>query len=176
MGSKKEQIGRNCPFCGAMVTYDEYFCRACHRRILDPNQLDAPSRHTPETYIVGLRRIYFSAVLGITSVGLSQFYNGDTLKGVGFFGAFLLVAFGGVGGSGFNTALYFGIWIAAASEGVISAWRINKFKRAFSGKSFLFWAELGLLSLIVLLHLTTGIPGMDYLGTFFPLVKVWMMG
>jgi len=175
MGSKKEQIGRNCPYCGAIVTYDEYFCRACHKRLTDQDQLDAPSTHTPETYVVGLRRISVSAVLAITGVGLAQFYNGDTLKGVEFFCAFLLVSFGGFGGSQYHTLLYFGCWIAATCEGIFSAWRINTFKRSFSGKSYLLWAELGLLSLVVLLHLATGIPGMEYLGKFFPVVNLWMM-
>ena len=31
----KEQIGRKCPYCGSMITYDEYFCRACHKRLGD---------------------------------------------------------------------------------------------------------------------------------------------
>jgi hypothetical protein len=175
MGSKREQIGRNCPFCGSTVTYDEYFCRACHKRLPDYDQLDAPSTHKPETFVVDLRRIYISAVLAIAGVGLAQFYNGDTLKGVGFFCAFLFVSFGGYGGSQYNTILYFGIWIAATCEGVFSAWRINKFRRSCSGRSSLLWAELGLLSLIVLLHLATGIPGMEYLGKFFPVVNLWMM-
>ena len=175
MGNKKEQIGRKCPYCGAMVTYDEYFCRACHKRITDQNQLDAPSTRAPETYVVGLRRVYFSALLSIIGVGLAQFYNGDTLKGVAFFGAFLLVAFGGIGGSQYNTLLYFGIWIAAACEGIVSSWRINQYVRSCSGKSFLIWAELGFLAMIVVLHFGTGIPDIAYLGKFFPLMNLWMM-
>jgi hypothetical protein len=176
MGGRKEQIGRNCPYCGSIVTYDEYFCRACHKRILDQNQLDAPSAHTPETYVVGLRRTYFSAVLAIAGVGLAQFYNGDTFRGIGFFCAFLVVAFSSIGGDQYHTALYFGIWIAASCEGIFSAWQINQYKRSFTGKSSLLWAELGFLSLVVLLHFTTGIPGVDYLSKIFPLMNLWMMG
>ena len=176
MGSKKEQIGRNCPYCGAIVTYDEYFCRACHKRILDQDQLDAPSTHTPETYVVGLRRTYFSALLAVAGVGLVQFYNGDTLKGLGFFCAFLLVSFGGFGGSQYHTILYFGIWIAATCEGIFSSWQINQYKRSFSGKSYFLWAELGFLFLVVLLHFATGIPEVDYLSKIFPLMNLWMMG
>jgi hypothetical protein len=114
-------------------------------------------------------------VLGLAGVGLAQFYNGDTLKGMGFFCAFLLVSFGDAGGAQYHTLLYFGCWVAAMCEGIFSAWRINRFKRLCSGKSFLFLAELGFLSLIVLLHLATGIPGMDYLGKLFPVVNLWMM-
>jgi hypothetical protein len=176
MGSKKEQIGRNCPYCGAIVTYDEYFCRACHKRLTDQDQLDAPSTRTPETYVVGLRRTYFSAVLAVAGVGLAQFYNGDTLKGLGFFCAFLLVAFGGIGGIRYHTVLYFGCWIAASCDGIFSAWQINQYKRAYAGKSYLLWAELGFLSLVVLLHFATGIPGVEYLAKIFPLMNLWMMG
>jgi hypothetical protein len=175
MGSKRGQVGRICPFCGSTVTYDEYFCRACHKRLPDYDQLDAPSTHTPETYVVGLRRIYVSAVLAIMGVGLAQFYNGDTLKGIGFFSAFLLVSFGGLGGSQYHNLLFFGCWIAATGEGIFSAWRINQFQRDFTGKSYLLWAELGFLSLVVVLYLATGIPDMEYLGRLFPVVDLWMM-
>lgn len=175
MGSRKEQIGRNCPYCGAVVTYDEYFCRACHRRLADNDQLDAPSTQKHETYVVGLRRVYFSALLAITGVGLGQFYNGDTLKGVGFFCAFLLVAFGNLGGSQYHTVLYFGIWIAATCEGIFSSWQINQYKRAFSGKNYFLLAELAFLALVVLLHFSTGIPTVEYLAKIFPLMNLWMM-
>lgn len=174
MGGNKEQIGRTCPYCGAIVTYDEYFCRACHKRLTDPNQLDAPSTRSPETYIVGIRKPYLSALLSLTCTGLGQFYNGDTLKGLAFFSAFLLVAFG-YGGSQYYTQLYFGIWAAAIVEALWSAWRINHYRRPFIGKSRLLWAELGFLSLIVLLHFATGIPGMEYLGKIFPLMNLWGM-
>ena len=175
MGSRKEQIGRNCPYCGAVVTYDEYFCWACHRRLADYDQLDAPSTQKHETYVVGLRRVYFSALLAITGVGLGQFYNGDTLKGVGFFVAFLFVAFGNLGGTQYHTVLYFGIWIAATWEGIFSSWQINQYKRAFSGKSYFLWAELAFLALVVLLHFSTGIPTVEYLAKIFPLMNLWMM-
>lgn len=175
MGGRREQIGRICPYCGSIVTYDEYFCRACHKRIFDQNQLDAPSTHTPETYVVGLRRVYFSALLAIIGVGLGQFYNGDTLKGLGFFCAFLFVAFGNLGGSQYHTVLYFAIWIAATCEGIFSSWQINHYKRAFSGKSCFLWAELAFLALVVLLHFSTGIPTVGYLAKIFPLMNLWMM-
>jgi len=174
MTVKKEQIGRHCPYCDAMVTYDEYFCRACHKRILDPNSLNAPSTHSPETYIVGLRRVYFSALLSIVGVGLAQFYNGDTLKGAAFFGAFLFVAFSGFGGQ-YHTLLYFGIWIAATCEGIYSAWEINRYRKYFDGKSLFIWAELGFLAMIVVLHFVTGMPDTAYLAKFFPLMNLWMM-
>ena len=83
--ASKEQIGRKCPYCGAMFTYDEYFCRACHRKFTDQNELDAPSSHKPEIYVVGLPKTGITLVLSFIGVGLGQFYNGDTIKGILFF-------------------------------------------------------------------------------------------
>lgn len=176
MGSRKEQIGRRCPFCGSMVTVDEYFCRACHTRLPDQDLLDAPSTHRPETMVFGLGRVYFSAVLAIIAVGLGQFYNGDLLRGLGFSVTFLIVAFSDIGGVQYHTILYFGIWFLATCEGIYSSWQINQYKRSFSGKSLLLWAELGFLALVVLLHFATGIPGMEYLGKIFPLMNLAKIG
>jgi hypothetical protein len=89
----RHEIGRKCPYCGAMVSYDEYFCRACHRKFEDVSALDAPSEHKPEEYIVSLPKTGISLLLSVFGVGLGQFYNGDTLKGIAFFIAFILVSF-----------------------------------------------------------------------------------
>src|SRR5271157_5577663 len=93
MGSRKEQIGRHCPYCGAMVSYDEYFCRSCHKKFTDQNDLDAPSTQQPDTYVVSIRRAYVSALLSFIGVGLGQFYNGDMLRGLAFFLAFIAISF-----------------------------------------------------------------------------------
>ncbi|MFA6225981.1 MAG: hypothetical protein WC620_07380 [Methanoregula sp.] len=92
-----------------------------------------------------------------------------------FFCAFLFVAFSNIGGNQYHTVLYFGIWIAAACEGIFSSWQISQYKRSFSGKSYFLWAELGFLSLVVLLHFATGIPEVVYLSKMFPLMNLWLM-
>ena len=68
--------------------------------------------------MIGLRQIYISVALAVTAVGLAQFYNGNTLRGLRFFIAFLLVSFGNIGGAQYHALLFFRIWIAAACEGV----------------------------------------------------------
>jgi TM2 domain-containing membrane protein YozV len=174
MGSKKEQVGRYCPYCGAMITYDEYFCRACHTRLKYPHDLDAPSSLTPETYVVEIRKTWLSALFSVFAAGTGQFYNGDTLKGLTFFFAFLSVSFGYIE-TEYRTALYFGIWGAAVVEALWSAQRINHYKRPFAGTSYLLYAMLVFLALIVWLHLYTGLPDMEYLRKFFPVMELAAM-
>jgi TM2 domain-containing membrane protein YozV len=173
MARSKEQIGRTCPYCGAMFTYDEYFCRACHRKFGDPYESNAPSSHRPDVYVVALPKLYFSAALSVLGVGLGQFYNGDTLKGVAFFLAFLLVSFGYIV-TPYQPQLFFGIWIAAMIEALYSAQQISVCKRSYAGISRLLWAELALLGLVALLHIMTGEPNLLYMGKLFPVVDLWM--
>jgi hypothetical protein len=172
MGKSKEQIGRHCPYCGAMVTYDEYFCRACHKRFNDLNELDAPSRHQPDTYVVALPRLWVSAALSLTGVGPGQFYNGDTLKGITFFLAFLLISFGYIT-TPYHTQLFFGIWILALIEALYSARRIGRYDRPYGGTSFLLYLMMGMFILIAGLHLYTGIPEIPYLEKIFPLAYLY---
>jgi TM2 domain-containing membrane protein YozV len=167
MGSRKEQIGRHCPHCGAIITYDEYFCRACHTRLTDQLNLDAPGRMRPDTYVVPARRRGLSFLLSLAFPGLGQFYNGETLKGLAFGIAWMIISFGSIGGK-YQLVLLFGIWIAAHAEALISALRINSYVRPFSKTSFMLWIGLAVLGALVLMHLYTGLPGLDYLQKIFP--------
>jgi len=174
MGKIRESVGRFCPYCGSIITADEFFCRACHRRLTDQADLDAPVNRNPGTYVVHLRKTYLSAILSCTAVGLGQFYNGDTFRGLAFFLAFMVVSFGNVG-QDLHTYLYFGVWIAAVIEALVSTYRINHYARTSSGASYLLWAELAVVILIIALHVSTGLPDLDYLRKVFPAVNLWMM-
>ena len=156
MGSRKEQIGRHCPHCGAIITYDEYFCRACHTRLTDHLHLDAPGRMRPDTYVVPARKRWVSFLLSAGFPGLGQFYNGETLKGLAFGIAWMFVSFSAFS-SKYLLVLLFGIWL-----------RINSYTRTFRGTSFLLWIGLAGLGALVLMHLYTGLPGIDYLQKIFP--------
>jgi TM2 domain-containing membrane protein YozV len=174
MGSRKEQIGRCCPFCGAMVSYGEYFCRSCHKKFTDQSELDAPSTHQPDTYVVSVRRAYVSAFLSFIGVGLGQFYNGDMLRGLAFFLAFLAISFNIII-TPYQTLLFYGIWLAALAEALWSARRINRYERPFIGRaSYLLYVLLGMYILIVALHFVTGEPDLAYLVKVFPVVHLWM--
>jgi hypothetical protein len=171
--ASKEQIGRKCPYCGAMFTYDEYFCRACHKRFTDQNDLDAPSSHKPETYYVGLPKLWVTAILSVLGVGLGQFYNGDTYKGAAFFIGFLLVSFSYFT-TPYHTQLFLGIWALATIEALYTSRRISICERTYGGASYLLYAELGLLGLVALLHTLTGEPDMLYMAKLFPAVGLWI--
>ncbi len=173
MGRSKEEIGRHCPYCGAIVAYGEYFCRSCHKKFHDQSELDAPSTHHADTYVVAVRKPYFSALLSATSPGLGQFYNGDTLTGLAFFIAFIAVSFNIVT-SHYQTVLIYVIWIAALIEALWSASRINRYERPFARVSYLLYALLGIFALIIVLHFMTGEPDMAYLAKIFPVVHLWM--
>jgi TM2 domain-containing membrane protein YozV len=169
-----DPVGRYCPYCGAITTETEFFCRACHKRIDNQLDLNVPSTTRPSTYIVELRKNWLSPILSFIGVGLGQFYNGDTLKGIGFIIAFFAVSFGYVDlGPHYQTVAFFGIWIAAIAEALVSARRINHYKRKFKGTSFLLWLGLTGLAAIVLLHVFTGQPDMAYLQKMFPSVALW---
>ena len=174
MGKIRESVGRFCPYCGSIITADELFCRACHRRLTDQAELDTPNRQKAGTYVVHLRKMFLSAIFSFTAVGLGQFYNGDIFRGLAFFLAFVLVSFGYIG-QDLRTYLYFGIWAAAAIEALVSAYRINHYQRYSSGASYLLWAELSVLVLILVLHIFTGLPDIDYLSKVFPAVNLWTM-
>ena len=171
--ASREQIGRHCPYCGAIIVYDEFFCRACHKRLLDQQDFDAPSTVKPETYVVPGRRIWLTAILAAICPGPGQFYNGDTLKGLAFFLGFIFVSFGIVGGE-YRTLLFFGIWIAAAAEALYSSWSINQVQRNFCGTSYFLYALIAVFAAILALHYYTGEPDMAYLAKLFPVVSIWM--
>ena len=167
MAGSKEQIGRHCPYCGAMITYDEFFCRACHKRLTDQQDFDAPSTERPETIVVAVRNPFIAGALALLSPGLGQFYNGDTLKGLVFLLAFVAVSFD-IAGIGFRTPLFFGIWVAGIIEALWTTRRISHFQHAFSGTSWLLYGLLAIYALIVGLHLSTGQPDTAYLAKLFP--------
>lgn len=167
------EIGRKCPYCGAMVSYDEYFCRACHRKFDDVSALDAPSQHKPEEFIVALPKTGISVVLAGIGVGAGQFYNGDTAKGIGFFVAFLLVSFGYIA-TPYQALLFYGIWAGSFIEALWSCRRINRCERSYGGASALLYPELALLGLVAVLHVLTGEPDMQYMAKLFPAVALAM--
>jgi len=174
MGSKKEQVGRQCPYCGAMITFDEFFCRACHRKLTDQQNFDAPSTARPDTYIVNIRKLYISAITSAIFPGFGQFYNGDAAKGLVFNFIYLTLAFSDFGAA-YHAALILGVWIIALAEAVVSAWRINNFKRASCGTSRLLYIEIVGILVVLGLHLYLGQPDMAYLEKLFPAAYVWQV-
>jgi TM2 domain-containing membrane protein YozV len=175
MGSR-EQIGRNCPYCGAIVTYDEFFCRACHKRLNDQQDFNAPSTVKPETYAVSARNLFITGILSAISPGPGQFYNGEALKGLLFFLAFIAISFDMIPLSMVTEShqvFFYGIWVLAIIDALYSARQINHFARPCKGASWFLYPLLALYVLIVALHLYTGQPDIEYLAKLFPAVRLW---
>jgi TM2 domain-containing membrane protein YozV len=169
----REQIGRHCPYCGAIITYDEFFCRACHKRLEDQQDLTVPSvAGRAETYVVSVRNPFLAAILAIISPGLGQFYNGETLKGICIFLAFMAVSFDIVTVP-YRQAIFFGIWVVGIVDSLSSARQINRFGRSFTRASYLLYMELALLAFVAALHIMTGLPDIGYMGRLFPPVALW---
>jgi TM2 domain-containing membrane protein YozV len=173
MGGRVE-VGRKCPYCGAMVSYDEYFCRACHKKFTDVAALDAPTDYKPEEFIVSFPKIWVTAILSVIGVGLGQFYNGDLVKGILFFLGFLAVSFGYLV-TPYHNLLYTGIWAAATIEALWSTRRIARCERSYAGISYPLYVLLALLGLVAGLHALTGEPDLAYMAKLFPAVGLWMM-
>ena len=176
MGSR-EQIGRNCPYCGAIITYDEFFCRACHKRLTDQQDFDAPSTVKPEAYVVSVRNPFVAGGLSLVSPGLGQFYNGETLKGLLFFLAFIAISFDMIpfGMITRNHPVFFyGIWILGIVDALYSARQINHSARPCKGGSYLLYAVLAFLILVAGLHFLTGQPDIQYMTKLFPAAKLWI--
>ena len=174
--ASKEQIGRNCPYCGAIITYDEFFCRACHKRLYDQQDFSAPSPVKAETFVVAVRNPYVAGILSVASPGLGQFYNAETAKGIVFFLAFLVISFDMVSTdilTRFHAIFFFGIWLASVIDAFYSAWQISHFvKPCTTGASSLLYVLLAFYALIIVLHIWTGQPDTAYLAKFFPPVVV----
>lgn len=177
MAGSKEQIGRNCPYCGAIIIVDEYFCRACHKRLLDQQDFSAPSTVRAETYVVAIRNPFIAGILAFVSPGLGQFYNAETLKGLVFFLAFITISFDMIAVdilTPYHTIFFFGIWALGIIDAFYTAWQINHFvKPCITGASWLLYLLLVLYGLVVALYLYTGQPDIQYLAKLFPALGLW---
>jgi len=139
---------KRCPYCGTTIACDDNFCFLCQRPFESPPPKD--STHP----ILDLskdewRKPLVSAALSLVGVGLGQFYNGETIKG--------LVVLLGVLGSLFAMPVYTAfdprivmatVWAVAVLDAYLSAKKINQLKKEFRKKSILFWPEVAALVII----------------------------
>jgi TM2 domain-containing membrane protein YozV len=120
----------------------------------DPDQDHKGSKDVP----IIIRNPYKSAFFSFLGVGLGQFYNGETIKGLFFLLAFfifpnLIQPYG--------VFIYAGIWIAAIADAFISARKINNAELAFHGKSIFFWIEICIVILLCAAVFFNILPGLQ---------------
>ena len=141
---------KKCPFCGTINHHNGDYCRSC-RRTFDGS---VPEDMTAEPTRLDLskdewRNPLYAAGLSFVGIGLGQFYNGETVKGI--------LALAGVLGLPLLLPLWTTIdpfipvilvWTLAILDAYLSARKINRLQKTFRHKSLLFWPETACLILI----------------------------
>lgn len=138
-----------CPFCGAPIDHDGGYCRSC-RRTFDGTTEEAPAApHELDLSKDRWQNPWAAALMSLAGLGLGQFYNGDTVKG--------LLFFAGVAGLLLLLPLYTTVdllapvllfWAAAVADAFLCARKINRLQKKFQKKSILFWPEVACLLVI----------------------------
>lgn len=161
---------KKCPNCGTKIPYNDNYCFACDRTFEDPEPRDTAHPRldlSKEEW----RKPWAAAALSAAGIGLGQFYNGETAKGVLFLAVVLgapvilpvLTPINPI----FIMAVF---WAAAVADAWLSAGKINQLQKKFVKKSPLFWPEVACLVLVcgmlfvVALAPTTAAHGLTLTG------------
>jgi len=161
---------KKCPECGANIPYRDNYCYACDRTFgdLEPQDTDHPRLDLSKEE---WRKPWAAAVLSAAGIGLGQFYNGETAKGVlflaGVLGAPLVLPVFTPFDPVFVMAV---VWAAAVADAWLSAGKINQLQKKFTNKSPLFWPGIACIIiaccmfLVVALAPTTAAHGLTLAG------------
>jgi hypothetical protein len=178
MSASTDPLGRTCPHCGSTVTSEDYFCRACYRRFelrgaeTDPTKLIT----LPEGSILSLRNPVLATLLSFLGIGLGQFYNGDWGKGLAFCAAWLgaLVLPSVLAIPAVPQPWILGVmWGISLIDAPLSAWRINRLVKEFSGPSLFFFAELLIIAGLALWYFAGG-DAMSWAGFISPAARFFL--
>lgn len=166
-----EKVERTCPYCGAVVTAEDFFCRACHKRFeLQGAETDLTKDiGIPEGSVLDLRNPVVAGALSFIGMGFGQFYNGDTIKGLLFNAIYLPVALGYLTFPA-SSAILPAAWIVSIVEAPVTSWRINRLASDYEGPSILFWAELVLLAGLFAWYFFSG-DAYVWVEVFYPAVQ-----
>jgi len=138
-----------CPYCGSKVLRDDNYCVVCRRTFVDPLVEDSSPTVQQHEY-TKWKKPWVSAFLSFIGIGLGQFYNGDTIKGLILLSSFIAVLYGFL--LFLPTALFIPVimfWVAAIPDAYLSAEEINTLQKPFRKKSVFFWVEIIVLISIV---------------------------
>ncbi|OPY37149.1 MAG: hypothetical protein A4E35_01613 [Methanoregula sp. PtaU1.Bin051] len=171
MPVNSEPVERTCPYCGSVTTSEDFFCRACHKRFeLRGAETDPTKMATlPEGSVLDLRNPFLAGVFSFIGMGLGQFYNGDTVKGL-LLNAIYLPAVLGYIGFPYLSWILIGAWVVSIADAPISSWRINHLATDFKGPSLLFWVELAILILLFGWYLVSG-EAFAFIQKMYPAVQ-----
>jgi len=139
---------KKCPVCGTTIPYSDNYCYSCDRTFEDPDPegTDHPRLDLSKEE---WRKPWAAAGLSAVGIGLGQFYNGETAKGILFLALVL--------GTPVVLPIYTPfppvfvmavVWAVAVVDAWLSAQKINQLQKRFKKKSLLFWPEVTVLVLI----------------------------
>lgn len=170
MAAGGDKIERTCPYCGSIVTAEDFFCRACHKRFELQGAATDQTRDIglPEGSVLSLRNPVVAAFFSFLGMGFGQFYNGDTVKGLLFNAVYLPVVLGYLDMPVMGTAIV-AVWGISIIEAPITSWRINHLATDYSGPSILFWVQLVVLAGLFVWYLFSG-DAYAWVNTFYPAV------
>lgn len=140
---------KQCPFCGTPVHHNENYCRSCRRTFDGTRAEEAAAPHELDLSKERWQNPWAAALMSLAGLGLGQFYNGETVKGILFFA--------GVAGLLLLLPLWTAIdpfilillvWAVAIADAFLGAQKINRLQKTFRKKSLLFWPEVTCLLLI----------------------------
>jgi tetratricopeptide (TPR) repeat protein len=149
-----------CPYCGEKVVQGDNFCHSCRRTFIDA--LIDPSKVSqtkyPDVQVVNPQVAGFLSFIGL---GLGQFYNGETAKGLIITLLFFLFPYLLRIYTSINPLIILPvIWAAAIIDAYISSKKINQHIKPFRGKSTFFLIEIVILvSLLIAIIITIISPG-----------------
>ena len=141
---------KKCPFCGTVTHHNGSYCRSC-RRTFDGSRSEDTTAEPPRLDLSKdeWRNPLAAAGLSFVGIGLGQFYNGETLKGIlalaGVLGLPLLLLVWTTIDPFIPVIL---VWTLAILDAYLSARKINRLQKTFLHKSLLFWPETACLILI----------------------------
>jgi len=137
-----------CPYCGAAAIHGDNFCHNCRRTFVDKPVEFSQTQLKPSHAV--LRKPWISASLSFIGLGLGQFYNGETGKGIIITILFFLVLYLSRIYTSFNgLIILIAIWAGAIIDAYISSKKINQLIKPFPGKSIFFWIEI--IAVVILL-------------------------
>ena len=137
---------KKCPFCGTDDTFNDRYCHTC-RRTFDGTRCGEADAASPlDLSTAEWRKPWAAAGLSAVGIGLGQFYNGETTKGVLFIALLAGIPFVLPLYTSFSPLiLMLVVWAVAVADAWLSAREINRLQKKFVKKSLLFWPEVGVL-------------------------------
>jgi tetratricopeptide (TPR) repeat protein len=139
---------KKCPECGTNLPYRDNYCYSCDRTFED-TEPEGPDHPRLDLSKEEWRKPWAAAGLSAVGIGLGQFYNGESLKGLLFLIIVIATPFVLPLYITFNPLFVMAIvWAAAVADAWLSARKINQLQKKFTKKSVLFWPEVVVLILV----------------------------